>query len=393
MKDSTLEGLRKFATDRQREYIDALLLANTQDGAADDLGINRRTLQRGMKILQNNAADRGYDPENNLNTLVAEGQLIKGISRLEDENGVMKLQWVKTDREKTDLLEAILVALDNKIAELPSIPSIKPKKTHNTDLCALYTITDFHLGMYAWDKEAGENWDTAIAEKVLINTFQHLMDSTPDTDVAVLNQLGDFLHWDGLDAVTPTSGHALDADSRFGKMIELGMDLIVLMIEMLLKKHKKVKVIVCEGNHDLAGSVWLQKFLMKIFAKNKRVEIDDSAFPFYAHQHGNIMLGFHHGHKVKNKSLPAVFSAEPRFRKMWGDCEYTYIHTGHYHHAEQDIAEGGGAIVERHPTLAARDAYSARGGYVSWRAARAIVYHKDKGEVSRATSTPIYSEK
>jgi len=100
------------------------------------------------------------------------------------------------------------------------------------------------------------------------------------------------------------------------------------------------------------------------------------------------MLGFHHGHKVKNKSLPALFSSEPRFRKMWGLADYCYIHTGHYHHTEQDMAEAGGAIVERHPTLSSRDAYAARGGYVSWRAAHAITYHKDYGEYRRVTVTP-----
>ena len=73
---------------------------------------------------------------------------------------------------------------------------------------------------------------------------------------------------------------------------------------------------------------------------------------------------------------------------MWGKSKYCYIHTGHYHHQEQDMAEFGGAIVARHPTLAARDAHATRGGYVSWRAAKAITYDKSRGEISRKTVTP-----
>jgi DNA repair exonuclease SbcCD nuclease subunit len=72
-------------------------------------------------------------------------------------------------------------------------------------------------------------------------------------------------------------------------------------VELLLEKHKAVRVIVCEGNHDMASSLWIRKAIGRIFMKNERVTIDDTDFPFYAYLHGDIMIGFHHGHKVKNK--------------------------------------------------------------------------------------------
>ncbi len=124
----------------------------------------------------------------------------------------------------------------------------------------------------------------------------------------------------------------------------------------------------------------------KIIADKNRDEVNTEEQPFYEEQHGEILLGVHHGHKVANKRLQMLFASEPKFRKMWGEAEYTYIHTGHYHHQEQEIAEGGGAIVERHPTLSARDAYSARGGYVSWRCSTAVTYHQKDVELSRSTS-------
>jgi len=138
----------------------------------------------------------------------------------------------------------------------------------------------------------------------------------------------------------------------------------------------------------MAGSVWLRRAMERIYSNNKRVTIDDTSFPFYAVSHGDIMLAAHHGHKVKNKSLPALFSSEPRYRKMFGDAKYAYIHVGHTHQKEKDASEYGGAIVERHQTLAARDAYATRGGWVSQRAANAITYHKEKGEYSRVTVYP-----
>lgn len=44
--------------------------------------------------------------------------------------------------------------------------------------------------------------------------------------------------------------------------------------------------------------------------------------------------------------------------------------------------------VVQHPTLAARDAYAARGGWISERQASAITYHKLHGQVARNIVTP-----
>lgn len=386
-----MEKYRVYASEHQVKILDAIQKhGGNRTAAAKELGMGSRNMRRSMERLRETAAKKGFSPENDLNHPTPAGYSIKGTSTLYSAEGDLKMQWVKTNADQVHILEGILEALDAKINLLPAMPKIKAQKRHNKDLLTLYTFTDYHLGMYSWDKEAGDNWDCDIAKAVLINAGNELMEGSPDSETGLLNLQGDFLHWDGLDAITPSSGHQLDADTRFPMMIELALDLTILLVESLLKKHNKVKVIICEGNHDLAGSAWLQKAIKKIFRHNKRVEVDDSAFPYYAHQHGKIMLGFHHGHKKKNKALPALFASEPRYRQMWGECLYTYIHTGHYHQTEQDMSEEGGAIVERHPTLAARDAYAARGGWVSWRAARAITYHVTEGEDIRISKPPRY---
>jgi hypothetical protein len=47
-----------------------------------------------------------------------------------------------------------------------------------------------------------------------------------------------------------------------------------------------------------------------------------------------------------------------------------------------------GVTVVQHPTLAARDAYAARGGWIADRAAQAITYHKRFGQVGRVMVCP-----
>mgnify|MGYP006147803057 CR=1 FL=1 len=58
----------------------------------------------------------------------------------------------------------------------------------------------------------------------------------------------------------------------------------------------------------------------------------------------------------------------------------------HRHHLEEK--EHSGMIVFQHPTLAARDAYAARGGWHALRSATAVTYHRAYGEVGRSTASP-----
>ena len=216
--------------------------------------------------------------------------------------------------------------------------------------------------MYAYEAETGDDWDIRIARDVFLNAMHDMIRATPAAGTGMLCQLGDFLHWDGILSVTPSSGHILDADTRYGKLVELAMSVMTEACRMMLKRYSNVLVISAEGNHDISGSIWLRKHIKHIFADEPRLSVIDNEYPYYAYLHGKTMLGFHHGHKMKLAALHKLFASEPRFRSMWGKAEYAYLHTGHFHH--ERLIEDGGAIAEMHPTLSGRDAYAARGGYV-----------------------------
>jgi len=121
-----------------------------------------------------------------------------------------------------------------------------------------------------------------------------------------------------------------------------------------------------------------------LYENEPRLTVNDSETPFYVYQHGETMLAFHHGHMKKNDQLPILFAAQ--FPKVWGNTTRRYAHTGHRHHVEE--REHSGMTVIQHPTLAARDAYAARGGWISDRAATAITYHERFGQVGRSTVNP-----
>lgn len=69
--------------------------------------------------------------------------------------------------------------------------------------------------------------------------------------------------------------------------------------------------------------------------------------------------------------------------KDWGETEFRYLHTGHIHH--DTMKEYPGVKVESFRTLAAKDAYATWNGYRSGQDSKAIVYHRDFGEVERHT--------
>lgn len=149
--------------------------------------------------------------------MVPDGFQVRGVSTLYDKDGIKSAQWVKSSIDAQRQLELMQEAVKAMAEDLPRVKSTPRPIFANENLLDLYVITDYHLGMLAWNQEAGDDWDVGIAEDLLLKWFRAAIASAPGSKVGVLANLGDFLHWDGLDAVTPSSGHVLDADTRFQK--------------------------------------------------------------------------------------------------------------------------------------------------------------------------------
>lgn len=362
-------------SESQRVAIEAYLKTGTYNKAAKLLGRDRRSTSRTIQRVQARAATRGWSPEHDMVKPVPEPYVVKGTSTLYDDEGKQKLQWVKTSVEHDKLLALMREVADELRTDIkPLKPTKLEAKPQLADLLNLYTLSDAHLGMLAWHEDGGSDWDLTIAERTIIQAFEQLAACSPNASHGVFAQLGDGLHSDGMIPVTPAHGHVLDQDSRFHKVVRSAIRIFRHVIALLLTKHQQVTVIMAQGNHDPASSVWLQEMFSVLFELNKRVHIVVSPKPYYAIEHGDVMLGFHHGHKTKPVELPEVFMGE--FREMYGRTKQTYIHCGHLHSVK--VIETNAAIVEQHRTLAARDAYASHGGYKSGRSMNVVTYHKKR---------------
>lgn len=372
-------------SDRQREIVQAVIKAGTAGKAARMLGIHAANVRRALAKVKARSQSKGWAPEHDRTHAIPEIETLKGVSTYYRDDGSVGGQWVKTSVKHEQLVALMREVVDELKADVAPIePVVLSRESLDMDLLNLYTLTDIHIGMKSWREETGADWDLSIAEQTVVDAFAYLIDRSPPARVGFFNQLGDALHSDGLLPVTPTSGHVLDQDGRFHKVVRTVIRVFRRVIDMLLAKHEQVVVLMASGNHDPASSVWLQEMFAALYENNPRVQIIVSPLPYYAYQHGEVMLGFHHGHKAKAEKLPGVFMGS--FRKMFGDTRQAYIHTGHLH--DTTVVESPGVIVERHPTLAARDAYCAHGGWHSLRSMKCITYHAKRLEMGRCQYVP-----
>lgn len=340
---------------------------------------------RVIRIRKAKLAKKGVGHGRDVSHLVPDGYKIKGTSSLVDEFGNTKLQWVKTDTDAERQVELMKAVIEGMKSEITPVAPVKPARTKRDDkLLNLYTVSDFHLGMLAWADESGDDWDMKIAEDLFSRWFDAAFQKAPDAGTGVINLLGDFAHFDSLDAITPESRNVLDADTRYQKLVRYMIRMVRRVVDMALVKHRTVKLLVVQGNHDPVGSVWLAEMFATLYSNDGRVIVDTSPDVYKMVQHGKTTLFFTHGHKARFDAIEPVMIA--KFRKAFGESVYSYAHVGHLHH--QKIVESRNMVVEQHRTLAAKDAYASRGGWMSGRSANVITYSAEYGEVARLTISP-----
>ncbi|MDA7514340.1 winged helix-turn-helix domain-containing protein [bacterium] len=373
-------------TERQRNVITLHEEGLGYQRIGDKLGMTKWGVRDIVKNVKGKAAIQGHSPAHDMVRTVPEGFNVKGVSTYYNDEGKPVGQWVKSVSDKEAQFKMMIERIELACEGIKPWKPVKKSKVTEDDLLSLLVITDFHLGSYCWGEETSEDYDTNMARDLFLSSIKDMIDSTPQSKIGMLCNLGDFLHWDGLEQLTPSGKNLLEGDSRYSRIVDIAMTVMDEAVRMMLKKYEKVVFVCAEGNHDIAGSIWLRKFIRKLYAKEPRLEVIDNDFPYYAYRHGDTMLCFHHGHKAKMGSLPKVFSSEPRFREDWGRSKIAYIHSGHYHH--ERLLEDAGAITEQHPTLASRDSYATRLGLMSQRGAKVITYDAKDGEVSRITVRP-----
>jgi len=383
------EALKEWATPAQARYIDAI---NDNDGnqraAAKALGVHRKMLYKGLKAVEKKAAAHGYAPDYGLNSRIPAPFVARGHSTLErvhsDGSREQMLQWTKTRLDDKQYQEMLRIATESFVND--NVPSITPTNPgpldYDTDIIPWIQIGDAHLGMLAHAAETGQNFDLKIAKEELSAAFSILIDELPNTERLVINDLGDFTHYENMSGTTEASGHALDYDGRFPKMIKVYSGLMRWMVEKALTKAKFVDVLINRGNHSETNDIWMAEMIRQAFEHTGRVHVIDNSTVFMGYRMGKTLVMTHHGHKCPPARLIGVMITD--FREDFGETEFHYIDMGHIHHKMQ-VKEHPSITVESWNNLAPLDKWAHDGGYRSRQCMSTVLRSKTYGEVGRRT--------
>lgn len=368
-------------TEHQLKILNAYRSSGTYEKTAVTLNLSVDAVSSALRKVRRKAnAKLHRNHDCSITDSIPEGYHIKGVSNM-ITNSEGKPMWVKTDQDKADAERKMMSGIKALCSDIPRAIAIPVVERNFSDSLAVYPLGDPHIGMMSWEPESGADWDINIAKEKFTSVFDRLVKTAPNCTESLIVNLGDYFHADNMEGVTSRSGHRLDLDGRFSKMIEAGMFIMRRMIESALSHHEKVHVINATGNHDDVSSQWLSVALSALYENEPRVNIMVSPAPFQYFEFGSVLIGTHHGHTCKMPNLPGVMAADKP--QAWGRTSFRYWLTGHIHH--DSMKEYPGVKCESFRTIAAKDAYAAWGGYRAGNDSKCLVMHREHGEIERHT--------
>lgn len=311
--------------------------------------------------------------------------LVKGKSTLYDEEGNVKLTWVKQSLDDEAYYKGLKDAIFKLTEGVKPAPEIINYEMCDEDLMTFIPIPDLHLGMYIDGKEVshGIDWDLETAEKYFYSSMNFLINHSPKSSQCVIYDTGDILHVDNDNNRTARSGHALSTSDRYSKVMLKLFEILINSITLALNKFETVYFHSVKGNHNDNISIILKCVLANHFRNNPRVKIDiDTYKATVYHKFGKNLIGMSHGHMTKpEKSLEVMTADNLKDLSSFTNFDFYF---GHFHQ-EKSFQLG---MINVHllkpiiPCEAWADGMGYRGeaGY-----SKAIIYHKEYGPVSTIT--------
>ena len=368
--------LYEFATPVEREHLDCMIFHGSARKAAEALGLSKDAVSKAYRRVKARAAKQGYAPESGIDHPVAEGFELRGYSHF-TKTALGEPIWLKTRAAERDYWEGIRTAIE---AVKPIDPAILPAPEEpQSDIVPFLQIGDAHIGMLASEAETGANFDITIAKREICAAAAALIDEAPPCERMVINDLGDGTHYETFKAMTEASGHAVDYDTRYWKMIDAYVEICEFIAERALAKANTVDLIYNQGNHSRSNDSWIAVLMRSLHRNNPRVNVLRNESPYIAYRMGKTFVLIHHGDKAKPEAVAKVMAED--YAVDWGETEYRYIDGGHVHHSQRK--ELPGCVFESWNNLAPRDKYAHDGGWRSKQCMTLVLRSRRYGERGR----------
>lgn len=381
-----LEYLPFAKTDRQRQAVQALHDAGKFNAAARAINMDSKQMANTLNAVKRHAATANAGEHYRNPHAIPDPYLLSGVSTYyaKDEATGRPAFWAKSKMSQAQFEAHLQSCADLFYQTLPAIPApeVLKRQKYCQEVIPWYQIGDAHLGMLAHAAETGQNFDLKIAVTELRTAFDILFHEAPYTERCVINDLGDFTHYENFSGQTEHSGHALDLDGRFPKMIDYYIPLMRSVIDQALTRHKHVDIMINQGNHSRTNDIWMARLLAAVYDGSDRVHVLSNSNVFTPYRMGDTFVMVHHSDKCKPGSLPKVMSTD--YAEDWGESRFRYIDMGHVHHGFTS-KEHPGVLIESWNHLAPADKYAHEGGWRSRQAITRVDRSRRYGNVARRT--------
>jgi hypothetical protein len=278
------------------------------------------------------------------------------------------------DEFKSDLIDEI-----SKWS--PNYPKLK-RESYNDPHCLVFSPADIHIGKLCSAFEAGEEYNSQIAVKRVMEGLNGILKKSAGFDINKIIFIAgnDVLHVDTPKRTT-TSGTPQDTDGMWYDNFVMAKRMMVDIIETLVMV-ADVEVHYNPSNHDYMSGFMLFDSVSAWFRNHKQVEFfGDMSHRKYT-SYGKNLIGMTHMDGAKPSDLPLLMAHEAP--EHWSNCPHRYIYGHHVHHkTSKDYMS---VCVETLRSPSGTDSWHHRNGYqFAPKAVEAFIHHKEHGQVARLT--------
>ena len=262
----------------------------------------------------------------------------------------------------------------------PVFPEIKRTASKEGHLLVI-DPADIHVGKLSRAFETGEDYNSQIAVKRVLEGVQGILDKTSGFNIDQILFVGgnDILHIDTPKRMT-TSGTPQDTDGMWYDNFLIAKQLYIDVLTMLLPI-ANVHFVFNPSNHDYTNGFFLADVIKTYFKDCKNITFDCSIAHRKYYSYFNNLIGTTHGDGAKQSDLPLLMAHEST---DWSTCKHRYIYTHHVHH--KTAKDHIGVTIESLRSPSASDSWHSRNGYTGVpKAIEGFLHHKEFGQISRIT--------
>jgi hypothetical protein len=293
--------------------------------------------------------------------------------------------WLRRKGPEVKALEELLAKIEHKAPLVPKIARLKISSDSKRQL--EISILDPHLGLRCFRPGADTAWTPELCEQMVMTMVDELFKAakpySPFEDI-VFPFGNDFVHSDNVFHTT-TAGTPQPESDSWQEIYIRAEQLVLAMIDKM-KQEARVKVIVVPGNHARQTEFSMGRLISAYFHNDKNVTVDASASPYKFHHYGVNLIGYEHGHSIRQQVRLAALMAN-ECRDVWGQTLYREWHLGDQHRkgsSKPSMFEEQGVSVEFLPGLTPPNEWHRIKSY-NWqkRAGMAFVWDKERGPIAR----------